>query len=31
MRQDTLYIGENDLGSKSERGRDAICEKPYRR
>ena len=31
MRQDTLYIGESDLGSKSERGRGVICEKPSRR
>jgi len=31
IRQDTLYIGESDLGSKSERGRGVICEKPSRR
>jgi len=31
MRQDTLYIGDNDLGSKSERDRDIICEKPSKR
>jgi len=30
-RQDTFYIGESDLGSKSERGRGVICEKPSRR
>ena len=31
MTQDILYIGESDLGSKSETGRGVICEKPSRR
>jgi len=31
MRQDILYIGDSDLGSKSERRRSVICEKPSRR
>jgi len=31
MRQDILYIGESDLGSKSERGSGVIYEKPSRR
>jgi len=29
MRQDTLHIRESDLGSKSERSRDVIGEKPF--
>ena len=31
MRQDTRYIGESDLGSKSEMGRGVIYEKPSKR
>jgi len=31
MMQNTLNIGESDLGSKSEGGRGVICEKPSRR
>jgi len=30
MRQDTLYIGESDSRSKSERSMGVICEKPSR-
>jgi len=31
MRQNTLYIGENDFESKSEKGKTVIYEKPSRR
>jgi len=31
IRQDTIYIGESDLGSKSKKGRGVIYEKPSRK